>query len=48
MHHVQEHNEFLSAAGPGYRQSGVIEIPFLEHRGEPLGLKPIALSSSAS
>ena len=38
VHHV-EHNEFLSAGGAGYRQSGVIEIPFLEHRGEPLGLE---------
>ena len=38
VHHV-EHNEFLAAGGARYRQSGVIEIPFLEHRGEPLWLE---------
>jgi len=38
VHHV-EHNEYLSAGGARYRQAGVIEIPFLEHRGEPLGLE---------
>jgi predicted dehydrogenase len=38
IHHV-EHNEFVSAGGARYRQSGVIEIPFLEHRGEPLWLE---------
>lgn len=31
-----DHSEYLSAEGARYRQSGVIEIPFLEHRGEPL------------
>jgi predicted dehydrogenase len=34
-----EHVEFLSEAGSRYRQSGVIEIPFLEHQGEPLFLQ---------
>jgi len=34
-----EHSEFLSAEGARYRQSGVVEIPFLEHRGEPLFLE---------
>jgi predicted dehydrogenase len=34
-----DHAEFLSAAGTRYRQSGVVEIPFLEHQGEPLHLE---------
>jgi predicted dehydrogenase len=34
-----EHVEFLSEAGSRYRQSGVVEIPFLEHQGEPLFLQ---------
>lgn len=34
-----EHSEFLSDEGARYRQAGVIEIPFLEHRGEPLFLE---------
>ncbi len=34
-----EHSEFLSSQGARYRQSGVVEIPFLEHRGEPLLLE---------
>jgi len=34
-----DHSEFLSADGPRYRQSGVVEIPFLERRGEPLQLE---------
>lgn len=25
--------------GPGYRQSGIVEVPFLSHRGEPLLLE---------
>lgn len=35
MHHA----EYTSEAGTRYRQSGVVEIPFLEHRGEPLALE---------
>ncbi len=35
LHRVQ-HSEFLEEHGVRYRQSGVIEIPFLERRGEPL------------
>jgi predicted dehydrogenase len=35
MHHA----EYTSQAGTRYRQSGVVEIPFLEHRGEPLALE---------
>lgn len=35
MHHA----EYTSDAGTRYRQSGVVEIPFLEHRGEPLALE---------
>jgi predicted dehydrogenase len=34
-----EHSEFLSSEGARYRQSGVVEIPFLEHRGEPISLE---------
>ncbi|HET6815618.1 MAG TPA: Gfo/Idh/MocA family oxidoreductase [Mycobacteriales bacterium] len=34
-----EHAEFLSDEGMRYRQSGVVEVPFLEHRGEPLFLE---------
>jgi predicted dehydrogenase len=34
-----EHSEFLSSQGARYRQSGVVEIPFLEHQGEPLLLE---------
>ena len=37
--HRVDHSEFLSAEGARYRQTGVVEIPFLEHRGEPLGLE---------
>jgi predicted dehydrogenase len=31
-----EHAEFLSDEGMRYRQAGVVEVPFLEYRGEPL------------
>jgi predicted dehydrogenase len=31
--------EFVSEEGVRYRQSGVMEVPFLEHRGEPLYLE---------
>ena len=34
-----EHSEFLASEGARYRQTGVVEIPFLEHRGEPLELE---------
>ncbi len=34
-----EHSEFLSSDGARYRQSGIVEIPFLEHQGEPLLLE---------
>jgi len=34
-----EHSEFLSSEGARYRQSGVVEIPFFEHQGEPLLLE---------
>jgi predicted dehydrogenase len=34
-----ENAEFLSAEGARYRQSGIVEIPFLEHQGEPLLLE---------
>jgi predicted dehydrogenase len=34
-----ERSEFLSDHGQRYRQVGVVEVPFLEHRGEPLALE---------
>jgi predicted dehydrogenase len=34
--HRLSHNEYLSEGGSRYRQSGVVEIPFLERTGEPL------------
>lgn len=34
--HRMQHVEFVSDAGARYRQSGVVEIPFIENRGEPL------------
>jgi predicted dehydrogenase len=38
IHHVH-HVEFLSDGGPRYSQSGVVEIPYLSNRGEPLALE---------
>ena len=38
IHRVQ-HAEFVDERGAMYRQSGVIEIPYLEHQGEPLALE---------
>ncbi|MCB1282822.1 MAG: Gfo/Idh/MocA family oxidoreductase [Microthrixaceae bacterium] len=37
--HRVDHSEYLSSEGARYRQTGVVEIPFLEHRGEPLALE---------
>lgn len=34
--HRVAHSEFTSDGGTRYSQSGVVEIPFLDHRGEPL------------
>ena len=34
--HRMNHSEYLSDEGTRYRQASVIEIPFLETRGEPL------------
>ena len=34
--HRLHHSEFLSNGIPMYRQSGLVEIPYLEQRGEPL------------
>lgn len=31
-----QHVEFLSESGSRYRQTGVVEVPFLDNRGEPL------------
>lgn len=33
------HAEYLSDGIPTYRQSGIVEIPYLEQRGEPLALE---------
>jgi predicted dehydrogenase len=33
------HSEYLSDTGRRYRQSGIVEIPFVENRGEPLALE---------
>jgi predicted dehydrogenase len=38
VQHVEQ-SEFLSDRGRRYRQVGVVEVPFLEHRGEPLALE---------
>jgi UDP-N-acetylglucosamine 3-dehydrogenase len=37
--HRVEHAEYLDDGGARYRQSGVIEIPYLEQQGEPLSLQ---------
>ena len=34
--HRIEHSEYLSDGGARYRQSGLVEIPFLAQHGEPL------------
>jgi predicted dehydrogenase len=34
--HRIEHSEYLSEGGARYRQSGLVEIPFLSQYGEPL------------
>ena len=36
MHRI-ESSEFLSESGVRYRQSGLVEIPYLNQHGEPLG-----------
>lgn len=36
MIHRMQHVEFVSDSGARYRQSGTVEIPFIENRGEPL------------
>jgi UDP-N-acetylglucosamine 3-dehydrogenase len=37
--HRVEHSEFVDERGSMYRQSGIVEIPYLEHQGEPLLLE---------
>jgi predicted dehydrogenase len=37
--HRLEQAEFVDDQGARYRQSGIIEIPYLEHQGEPLLLE---------
>lgn len=34
-----DHAEFVDSNGSRYRQTGMVEIPYLEHRGEPLALE---------
>jgi predicted dehydrogenase len=34
-----DHSEYLSDEGTRYRQTGLVELPFLENRGEPLYLE---------
>ena len=34
-----QHTEFLSESGSRYRQTGMVEVPFLENRGEPLAVE---------
>lgn len=36
MIHRMQHVEFISDSGASIRQSGVVETPFIENRGEPL------------
>jgi predicted dehydrogenase len=37
--HRMTHHEYLSEEGARYRQSSIVEIPFLDSRGEPLALE---------
>jgi predicted dehydrogenase len=37
--HRIEHSEYLDEGGVRYRQSGLVEIPFLSQQGEPLALE---------
>jgi predicted dehydrogenase len=37
--HRMTHHEYLSEQGARYRQSSIVEIPFLDSRGEPLALE---------
>jgi predicted dehydrogenase len=43
-----DHAEYVSAEGSRYRQTGMVEIPFLEHRGEPLFLEQQAFVQSVA
>jgi predicted dehydrogenase len=36
-----DHSEYVSSEGSRYRQTGMVEIPFLEVRGEPLWLEQV-------
>ncbi len=37
--HRVDHTEYSDHQGMRFRETGVVEIPFLEHRGEPLALE---------
>jgi UDP-N-acetylglucosamine 3-dehydrogenase len=37
--HRLQHSEFVDERGSMYRQTGIIEIPYMEHQGEPLSLE---------
>lgn len=34
-----QHTEFVAEGGARYRQTGMVEVPFIENRGEPLALE---------
>jgi predicted dehydrogenase len=42
------HSEFIDERGARYRQTGVVEIPFLEHRGEPLAMEQEEFSTAVA
>ena len=46
--HRVEHSEYLTEGGARYRQSGFVEIPFLERIGEPLRVELEAFLTSVS
>lgn len=41
-----DHSEYLSDEGTRYRQTGLVELPFLENRGEPLYLELVHFAES--
>jgi predicted dehydrogenase len=46
--HRVAHSEFTSDGGTRYSQSGVVEIPFLDHTGEPLRVELEAFISAVN
>ena len=47
IHHMSRH-EYLADEGTRYRQSSVVEIPFIESRGEPLARETRTLRTMRS